>query len=176
MPIPIISRVCVCDLVNVIFAFYLLLGELLLRILLSWIPDFVLAFLSFGPSDADKKTNPTNFVEFVERCEGYAAEEHLCLTDDGFILTLHRIRKSGFSSIIPGNEPATFSKPSPILLMHGCMMSSDVWVCTPLKSLSYAFILLDMGYCDTDFYRPHVVMTFGWETFGATNTRPSTCD
>nr|CAD7204041.1 unnamed protein product [Timema douglasi] len=68
--------------------------------------------------------------------KGYPAETHTVTTEDGYILTLHRIPygKSGPSN----NRPAVF-------VQHGLLCSSAAWVLMePEKSL--AFILADAGY------------------------------
>nr|CAD7410797.1 unnamed protein product [Timema cristinae] len=59
--------------------------------------------------------------------KGYPAETHTVTTEDGYILTLHRIPygKSGPSN----NRPAVF-------VQHGLLCSSDAWVIMePEKSL-----------------------------------------
>ncbi|XP_015184619.1 PREDICTED: uncharacterized protein LOC107070697 [Polistes dominula] len=67
----------------------------------------------------------------IIRMEGYPSEGHTISTEDGYLLTLHRI---------PGKL-----KSHPILLQHGLLSSSADWVLTgPRKSL--AFILADYGY------------------------------
>lgn len=64
---------------------------------------------------------------------GYPFEEHNVTTEDGYILTLHRI---------PCKENCTSEV---IFLMHGLVDSSDTWILQgPNKSLGY--ILADKGY------------------------------
>lgn len=58
-------------------------------------------------------------------------ERHTIVTKDGYQLIL-------FSSKV--ND-----KGKRILLLHGCMMSSDVW-CLPIKSKNYVLFLIDLGY------------------------------
>ncbi|XP_011499460.1 PREDICTED: lipase 3-like [Ceratosolen solmsi marchali] len=65
------------------------------------------------------------------RKEGYPSEAHVVLTDDGYLLTIHRIPGS------PGS-PAVF-------LQHGLLASSFDWVLAG-KGKSLAFILSDEGY------------------------------
>lgn len=48
------------------------------------------------------------------RRAGYPAESHVIQTEDGYLLTLHRI---------PGNNNST-----PVLLQHGLLCSSADWV------------------------------------------------
>ena len=68
---------------------------------------------------------------------GYPSETHTVVTDDGYILKLHRIPHS------PGEE---YDIQRPIVfLQHGLLSSSADWVVTgPGKAL--AFILADRGY------------------------------
>lgn len=64
---------------------------------------------------------------------GYPFEEHNVTTEDGYILTLHRI---------PCKKKCTSEV---IFLMHGLVDSSDTWILQgPNKSLGY--ILADKGY------------------------------
>lgn len=54
------------------------------------------------------------------RSTGYNVEEHDLTTDDGYILTVHRMPGSPKSPIGP-NKPV-------VLLIHGLLAASDVWV------------------------------------------------
>ncbi|XP_020807224.1 lipase 3 isoform X1 [Drosophila serrata] len=61
---------------------------------------------------------------------GYPAESHTVQTDDGYILTLHRIARPGAT---------------PVLLVHGLLDSSATWVMMgPNKGLAY--LLFEQGY------------------------------
>ncbi|XP_017840863.2 lipase 3 isoform X2 [Drosophila busckii] len=61
---------------------------------------------------------------------GYPAENHTVTTDDGYILTLHRIARPGAT---------------PVLLVHGLLDSSATWVMMgPNKGLGY--LLYEQGY------------------------------
>lgn len=68
----------------------------------------------------------------------YLAESHIIVTDDGYILTVHRIPYSKYSKLklIPRKT---------VLLHHGILGSSADWILTgPKKGLGY--ILSDAGY------------------------------
>ncbi|XP_032691178.1 lipase 3-like [Odontomachus brunneus] len=65
------------------------------------------------------------------RKEGYPAEAHVIPTEDGYLLTLHRI---------PGDKDSL-----PIFLQHGLLGSSADWVISG-KSKGLAYILADKGY------------------------------
>lgn len=74
------------------------------------------------------------------RHEGYPCEEHTTTTQDGFVLTLHRIARGhpAGQAALPGARP-------PVLVMHGLMQDSEVW-CTNGRQGSLAFLLADAGF------------------------------
>ena len=55
--------------------------------------------------------------------EGYFSETHTVITEDGYVLEMHRIP---FGKNAPGNEQGVF-KP-PVYLQHGLLCSSADWV------------------------------------------------
>ncbi|XP_049511212.1 lipase 3 [Dermacentor silvarum] len=69
----------------------------------QWQPD---AFLS-----------PAELV----RSKGYPAEEHVTVTEDGYVLSLQRVPRGG------RQPPGTLSGP-PVLLVHGLLSSAAEWV------------------------------------------------
>jgi len=70
--------------------------------------------------------------------KGYPAEEHQVTTDDGYILTVHRIRDGRF--------PRARGQPKPVVfLQHGLLDSSATWVVNAVEQ-SLAFILADSGF------------------------------
>lgn len=72
-------------------------------------------------------------IGLVQR-HGYLAEEHKLNTEDGYILTVHRI--VGSKKSLP-----RFGKPI-VYLQHGIFSSSDGWVLTePERTLgNYLFV------------------------------------
>jgi len=71
------------------------------------------------------------------RSNGYPAEEHWTVTEDGYILALHRI-PHGKGADPAGQRPVIF-------VQHGLLCSSADWVvASPAKGLGY--ILADAGY------------------------------
>ena len=74
----------------------------------------------------------------IVRLHGYPIEEHLVTTKDGFVLMIHRIPHGQTGIQDPTPRP-------PVLLMHGFLMSSEVWV-TKTPSSSLAFLLADAGF------------------------------
>ncbi|XP_066152036.1 lipase 1-like [Euwallacea fornicatus] len=65
----------------------------------------------------------------------YPVEIHSVITDDGYVLTLHRI---------PHGKTRSTAPEGPVLLMHGLLCSSADWVV--LEENSLAFILADAGF------------------------------
>lgn len=68
---------------------------------------------------------------------GYPSESHVAVTEDGYLLTLHRIpggRRQGRHSD-PGPSGGATARPV-VFLQHGLLASSADWVLTgPGKSL-----------------------------------------
>ena len=95
------------------------------------------------------------------RKQGYPCEIHTVVTDDCYILELHRIPHGNFiNSIfrdiffkhaklnflgISNSNSSTVASKTPILLLHGILESSSDWVMSsPEQSLG--FMLADAGY------------------------------
>ncbi|RVX08632.1 Triacylglycerol lipase 2 [Vitis vinifera] len=68
--------------------------------------------------------------------QGYACQEHLVTTQDGYILSMQRIPK-GQSGKVPDKPP--------VLLQHGLLMDGITWMLNP-PDQSLAFILADNGF------------------------------
>ncbi|KAL6431842.1 hypothetical protein ACFW04_007361 [Cataglyphis niger] len=69
-------------------------------------------------------------LEMIRKA-GYPAEAHVITTEDGYILTLHRI---------PGGNDSL-----PVLLQHGLLCTSTDWVILG-KGKALAYLLADQGY------------------------------
>ncbi|XP_072932991.1 lipase 3-like [Epargyreus clarus] len=75
-------------------------------------------------------------ITLLAKKYGYSIEEHKVTTDDGYILSLHRLTK---------NERLNTTDRMPVFLMHGLLDSSDSWILQgPNTALGY--ILVDKGY------------------------------
>lgn len=74
------------------------------------------------------------------RYNGYNAERHTVITEDGYILVLHRIPGK-----IQGEYYEGGSSRCPVLLQHGLLGSSSDWVMQP-PHRSLAYLLSDYGY------------------------------
>ncbi|XP_014291786.1 lipase 3 [Halyomorpha halys] len=80
--------------------------------------------------------NSATSVENLIRDQGYPFENHTVVTEDGYILTLHRI---------PHGKNHSGKLGRPVLLWHAILCSSAAWVLSrPDKALG--FILADQGY------------------------------
>lgn len=65
----------------------------------------------------------------------YPAETHEIKTEDGYLITVHRI---------PKGKSISESHKTPVLLMHGLMSSSADWIVNgPGKSLGIIFIIIN---------------------------------
>jgi len=81
--------------------------------------------------DPDAYITTTKLIE----SKGYLAEEHSMLTQDGYILTVHRVINPNMSSV---PKKVAF-------LQHGLLDASSTWVVNfPTQSLG--FILADKGF------------------------------
>ncbi|XP_066999666.2 lipase 3 [Anabrus simplex] len=70
---------------------------------------------------------------------GYPVEIHEVTTEDGYILTMHRVPYSPVSPLVDG------TKKPPILVQHGLLSSSADWVVMG-PGIGYAYVLADAGY------------------------------
>ncbi|XP_032797769.1 lipase lipl-4 isoform X1 [Daphnia magna] len=74
---------------------------------------------------------------------GYPVEIHHVVTDDGYILALHRI-PSGRRESYPQNGTSHLKR-RPVFLQHGMMGSDHFWLVSSTNN-SLAFILADLGF------------------------------
>lgn len=92
------------------------------------------------PTDGSQTIDPDMYRNTSEliRSRGYAVEEHIVTTRDGFVLNIQRIPRGKGEKGPSGRKPVAF-------LQHGLLMDSSNWVInSPSESLGY--ILADRGY------------------------------
>ena len=90
------------------------------------------------PVNDKTDTDAFKGVKQIVRENGYAVEQHMVTTSDGYILTLFRI---------PGylNDTLPYAKKAVVLLMHGLGGDASQWVLNSPERSS-AFNLADAGY------------------------------
>jgi len=95
----------------------------------------------YGRSSSLSSPDPDEHLTVLEliSTKGYPAEEHHIPTDDGYILTVHRIRGSRYQKVHDNTvKPVVF-------LQHGLLDCSATWVVNSADE-SLGFILADQGY------------------------------
>nr|CAD7398918.1 unnamed protein product [Timema cristinae] len=117
---------------------------------LQYGPCFLMIFLAISQAKLLSTQNLVNIFEMIAalkvpeafltvpqiiKLHGYPVETHRILTEDGYILTLHRIPGSELSPPRPGKKP--------VLLQHGILSCSVDWIIVP-NGLGY--LLADAGY------------------------------
>ncbi|CAH0699452.1 unnamed protein product [Spodoptera exigua] len=115
---------------------------------IAWIPQIIAKSIGYVPSLVNSNNNGEKVEQFVTEFKdsvhnedakltieellnkyNYACEVHKVITEDDYVLTLHRI---------PSNR-------SPVFLMHGILGSSDDFVIAGVES-GLAYKLADLGY------------------------------
>ena len=71
---------------------------------------------------------------------GYEWEEHTLITEDGYIITMHRIPR-GKNEVA---DPVKQAQKTPVFLGHCLLGSSAVWTWGPPEK-SFAYLLADQG-------------------------------
>lgn len=87
-------------------------------------------------------------TDFVDLCNafGYAAEEHVVSTKDGYLLGVHRLAwKKGEEDARVNCGPGSIQK-RVVYLHHGLLMNSEVWVCQTDPKRSLPIVLVERGF------------------------------
>ncbi|KAJ3329237.1 hypothetical protein HDU76_008340 [Blyttiomyces sp. JEL0837] len=83
--------------------------------------------------DDDEELVSSRVEDYCEKF-GYSCVAYDAVTQDGFILVLHRV----------GRKDGVAPTRGPVILMHGLFQSSGVWITNGKES--FAFYLVDQGY------------------------------
>ncbi|KAI9106247.1 Alpha/Beta hydrolase protein [Phlyctochytrium arcticum] len=174
--IPVLGRLGLLDYLRLFLAVTILVTEPIFRFIfaifwpLRYIVDGIRRVLRRGRDEeksgkeipAEKVFQQLNSTEQFARFWGFPFQHHYVTSKDGYILALHRIpssraehdakkrekalaRRSNSSTTTPRRTAAHGTKPV-VVLWHGFLMSSEVWVCHPDRTRSLAFTLADAGY------------------------------
>eukprot|EP00834_Sanchytrium_tribonematis_P008172 NODE_884_length_3321_cov_0.260708.p1 type:complete len:294 gc:universal NODE_884_length_3321_cov_0.260708:55-936(+) len=122
MKIPILSRIHFSDYVNLFMVMITLILDKVMRVFFIFIPNHWLNWFQ-----------GIKRVKYRQDIESFCAVEyHYTTTKDGYTLCMHRLSKSD-----------EISNKKVVLLWHGFLMCSEVWVCHPDSIAKY---LNELGY------------------------------
>lgn len=162
--IPVLGRLTIWDYYSLCLAFVLSFLERVVRVVLVFLPSFLLK-----AGDRVSRLESLSTVKELAEYWGYEFEEHIVSTTDGYFLGLHRLpspssrfesdvdsQDSDGSPIPTGRNDSNIRDPPTltltrsnrpvVLLWHGIMMNSEVFVCKPRQWDNLAFMLADLGY------------------------------
>ncbi|TDL23000.1 triacylglycerol lipase [Rickenella mellea] len=157
--VPVIGRLYVREYFAVLFGFVFIATEALLRVAIFFLPKSVIhwfhdqsrslfhRFVAPAPKTEEqiRADQIRRAQDFGELCHifGYAFEEHVVQTGDGYLLGLHRLpSKQGQNRPRPGSSTG---KPV-VYLHHGLLMNSDIWLCATSASRCLPLVLVDAGF------------------------------
>ncbi|KAG9312007.1 Alpha/Beta hydrolase protein [Chiua virens] len=159
--VPLIGRLSLREYLALLVGLSILLAETLLRFTVLFLPKPIIAWfydrsqMLFDRFASPRGTPTTEegfasairaAKDFAELCAlyGYEHEEHVVLTRDGYVLTLHRIpwRKGEDTA---RQAEADTGKPV-VYLHHGLLMNSEVWVCLTEEARCLPFVLAEQGF------------------------------
>jgi lysosomal acid lipase/cholesteryl ester hydrolase len=163
---PLIGRLSGREYSALVFGFFFITFETLLRIVIFFLPKPIIlwfydrsrsVFHHFARQPKGKKAKykskeqvisdrilKAQDIEDLCGIHGYTHEEHVVMTKDGYLLGLHRLpSKKGHRK---SNPSTTTGKPV-VYLHHGLLMNSEVWVCLTDAERSLPFVLVEAGEC-----------------------------
>lgn len=158
---PLIGRLSVKEYLALLIGFSILGVETLLRFIVLLLPKPVVAWFYHRSqvlfdrfaSTPSKETPEQAFVssiraakDFGELCAlyGYVYEEHVVLTKDGYLLTLHRIPQRKDEPTVSCHPESDIMKPV-VYLHHGLLMNSEAWLCLTDEARCLPFVLAERG-------------------------------
>jgi lysosomal acid lipase/cholesteryl ester hydrolase len=165
--VPLVGRLHPMEYLGLLVSIFLLLLELLVRIITLALPPSVINFCYRSSrklynylymSSASAKISRgkekaliqaiAHASDFEELCElhGYSCEEHVVQTKDGYLLGLHRLAWRKGEEGLKVNSGRSSIRKKIVFCMHGLLMNSEVWVCMAEKGNCLPFQLVDQGY------------------------------
>ncbi|KAF7321423.1 Triacylglycerol lipase [Mycena kentingensis (nom. inval.)] len=158
--IPLLGRLSFREYFALVFGLLFVLFEGIIHIIILFLPKWFINICYkhsrslfhriMGPpkvKSAEKKQADRilDARDFGELCAlyGYTHEEHVVLTKDGYLLTVHRLpSKKGEQKTSPGTSTG---KPL-VYLHHGLLMNSEIWVCLTDAERALPFVLAEAGF------------------------------
>ncbi|KAJ9076164.1 cholesterol esterase [Entomophthora muscae] len=157
--IPILGRLALWDYISLALTFALFLTEKAARIVLTFIPS---SWLKASDSPSNKVEICGSAEELVKKW-GYPYQEYVVSTEDGYFLGIQRIPSTGSTldpsegMLIKSDNTGTGTPPLPspasaeqskpvVLLWHGFLMNSEVFLSKPDRIDNLAFMLVEQGY------------------------------
>lgn len=158
---PLIGRLSFREYLALLVGISILISETVLRVTILLLPKSVVAwFYNHSQVLFDRFASARNTTtaeealasavraakDFGELCAlyGYVHEEHVVLTKDGYLLTLHRIPNRKDEGAARRHSETNARKPV-VYLHHGLLMSSEVWVCLTDEARCLPFVLAEQG-------------------------------
>ncbi|KAG1716207.1 hypothetical protein ID866_947 [Astraeus odoratus] len=158
--VPVLGRLSVREHIALVASIFILTSETLLRCIIIFLPKVVIQwfyersrvlFHRFSTKAKPKsaKEQISNAIreakDFGELCAlwGYAYEEHVVMTKDGYFLGLHRLPEP--KGQVRTRRGTSTGKPV-VYLHHGLLMNSEVWVCLTDEQRSLPFVLVEQGF------------------------------
>ncbi|KAA8647100.1 hypothetical protein EYZ11_010277 [Aspergillus tanneri] len=163
--VPVIGRLFWFEYLALFASLILVLLEWIIHIIAFCLPDPVILFfhdrsktifnLFISPENAGKRSKEERIAtavaqasDFVDICSlfGYAPEEHIVQTGDGYLLGLHRLAYRKGEESVRVNKGKDSVKKKVVYLHHGLLMCSEVWVCLTEEQRCLPFQLVEKGY------------------------------
>jgi len=136
----------ILDWIELGFAFFLLIVEAVVRKLVSGVFKVTKWFSSeTSPGAIELEIDCDRSTPQLISSRGFPEEHHFVTTEDGYILTLHRIPGGRKKNKLDGEDAVGGKKPV-VFILHGFMQNSEVWVCREKPSDNLALVLAECGW------------------------------